>query len=441
MRVNNGAGCLRRPASSARDGHPFTGPEAPSENRLDLLSRQVKDQIEAHLDGLLDRALGGCPETAGDADPFTGTGPSAGVPAGRGPLLEMIRQFVLAGGKRVRPQLCLWTFRHARDADDRGVPGERVPAPALDVACAWELFHAFLLCHDDIIDGADRRRGRPTLHHRLAGLDGGSVLFGSNLGIVAGDLLFAGSVRALHEMDLAAADPPLSAGTYQQLLRLFSRVGCQTGFGQAIDIVQSHVPMADVDEPTVLRGYDWKTAAYTFEGPMLSGALLAGLPADARSAVSRFALAVGQAYQLHNDLLDLRTAAHDGCDLVQGKRTPTLLRHRRSMPEGGRRELDERMAAIAAPAAGGRSAGGRSVGGGPAASDGGGNRQAVALAEALRQEMLRGGAVCQTQAAVGELLADARAAADDPALPPGFAAALAGLLAAMSAEYFAPVLA
>jgi geranylgeranyl diphosphate synthase type I len=312
--------------------------------------------------------------------------------------------------------LCLWTYRHARPG-----AGDRVPRSALDVACAWELFHAFLLCHDDIIDGADRRRGRPTLHHRLAALDGGSVLFGSNLGIVAGDLLFAGSVRLLHELDLAAADPPLSVAGYQQLLRLFSRVGCETGFGQAVDIIQSHVPIDEVDERTVLRGYHWKTAAYTFEGPMLSGALLAGLPPAGRAAVSRFALAVGQAYQLHNDLLDLRTAAHDGCDLVQGKRTPTLLGHRQALPECGRREFDARLAVIA-------------ITGGA----GGDRRAAVALAEGLRQELVRDGAAGRTQAAVDRLLADARAATEDPALDPTFAAAIAGLLEGLSATYFAP---
>jgi geranylgeranyl diphosphate synthase type I len=397
---------------------------------LDLLSRHLKHQVETCLGGLVDRVLGGCQESAG--------GPAGSA---RGPLLETIRQFVLAGGKRVRPQLCLWTYQHARaggtgpvsaaarrrfdvagSAAGTGAGRDVVPPPALDVACAWELFHAFLLCHDDIIDGADRRRGRPTLHHRLASLDGGSMVFGANLGIVAGDLLFAGSVRLLHELDLAAADPPLTAGDYQQLLRLFSRVGCETGFGQAIDIIQSHVPIGDVDERTVLRGYHWKTAAYTFEGPMLSGALLAGLPAAARAAVSRFALAVGQAYQLHNDLLDLRTAAHDGCDLVQGKRTPTLLGHRAAMSECRRRELDARMAVIA------------TTGGA-----GGDRRSAVALAETLRQELVRDGAAERTQAAVERLLADARAATDDPALEPAFAGAMAGLLEGLSTTYFAPV--
>jgi geranylgeranyl diphosphate synthase type I len=363
---------------------------------VDLVSRDARQLIESHLDGLIDRVLGGCPE------PDTGR-------TGRGPLVETIRRFVLAGGKRVRPQLCLWAYGQVRG-------DEPVPTGALDVACAWELFHAFLLAHDDIIDGADRRRGAPTLHHRLASLDSGSLVFGANLGIVAGDLLCVGSLRLLHELDVPELG--LTAAGYQRLLRLFSRVACETGFGQAIDIVQSHVPIGQVDEAVVLQGYLWKTAAYTFEGPMLSGALLAGLSDPAAlAAVSKFALAIGQAYQLHNDLLDLQAESHDGSDLVQGKRTPTLLRARLAMDPDRRRSFDERLTRVARA--------------GPVA---------VELAEELRQELVADGAIERTQTIIEELLDEARSAAEDPALPPRLAAAQGGLLAGLAAKYFSAVL-
>lgn len=365
---------------------------------MELISRETVHRLQ----DCLVRQVG---QVLGESE----VGPSDVV---RRPMVELMRQFVLEGGKRIRPQLCLWSYMHARGIDD-----DDPPAIAMDVACAWELFHAFLLCHDDIIDGADRRRGRPTLHHRLASLDGGSVIFGANLGIVAGDLLFVGSMRLLHEMDLESADPPLSAKAYQRLLKLFSRVACETGFGQAIDIVQSHVPLGEVDEAVILKGYDWKTAAYTFEGPMLSGVILAGLGDDAQQAVSRFAMAIGQAYQLHNDLLDLRTEAHEGCDLVQGKRTPTLLRARLSVPESGRREFDDRVEQI-------RQSG----------------RDAVRMAEALRLDLIQSGAMHATQQAIEQLLATAADAATDRALPPRLGSAMSGLLAGMAAQYFAPVL-
>ena len=87
------------------------------------------------------------------------------------------------------------------------------------------------------------------------------------------------------------------------------------------------------------RQYHWKTAAYTFEGPMLSGALLAGLGEPAGGPCPPSPCALGQAYQLQNDLVDLGGAAHEGCDLVQGKRTVTLLRARSAMPDGQRAQL------------------------------------------------------------------------------------------------------
>lgn len=196
--------------------------------------------------------------------------------AGLSTLNSAIRRFVLSGGKRVRPQLCLWAYDAVRG-------GAAPPLELLDLACVWELFHAFLLAHDDIIDASDTRRNEPSLHRQLASLDGECLRFGTNLAIVAGDLLYCALMRLLHEVDLP--DP-----TYRSVLRLFSRVACTTGFGQAVDICQSHAPLEEMTEATVLRGYHWKTAAYTFEGPMLCGAVAAGLGEAACRPLSTFAL-------------------------------------------------------------------------------------------------------------------------------------------------------
>jgi geranylgeranyl pyrophosphate synthase len=268
------------------------------------------------------------------------------------------------------------------------------------------LFHAFLLAHDDIIDSADTRRDRPSLHRQLASLDGGSLKFGTDLAIVAGDLLFSGAMRLLHELDLPG-------DAYRDVLRSFSRVACLTGSGQVIDICQSHEPLDRVREDTLLREYHWKTAAYTFEGPMLSGAIAAGACENARAALSRFALSLGQAYQLQNDLCDLAEPAHPGCDLVQGKRTVTLMRARATMDESRRRAFDETFASIATA-----------------------NGHAVGLAEGLRRELRESGAIERTEQLIGELVAEARAAACDEALGDGLRAGLGGLLGSLESAYF-----
>jgi geranylgeranyl diphosphate synthase type I len=365
-----------------------------------FLSDDQLGAIDAHLTRLLDRVL--------RADGLT-------------PLNDILRAFVLAGGKRVRPQLCVWTFlRTNEDGGSRMEDGADYPArssifhppsspsPVLDVACAWELFHAFLLAHDDIIDRGDRRRDQPSLHRQLSALDSNCPRFGMNLGIVAGDLLFGAAISLLHELDLPSPD------AHRRVLRLFSRVACTTGFGQAIDICQSHAPIDAVREETLLREYHWKTAAYTFEGPMLSGAILAGADDAAQRAISRYALALGQAYQLHNDLIDLARPASDGCDLMEGKRTVTLLRARATMPAAQRERFDERLHAI-----------------------GSANGHAVEIAESLRRELTETGAVEETTELIRGLFADARGATGDAALPASLACGMRGVLGSLDAGYFA----
>lgn len=359
-------------------------------DRLKLLSSQQLAEVDAYLHGLLERVL------AVDA---------------LGTFREALRRYVIRGGKRIRPQLTAWTYLHATAAD----PAAPLPQPILEMACAWELFHAFLLVHDDIIDGADHRRDQPSLHRHLQSLDSDSPRFGMNLGIVAGDLLFGATMQIWADLDVPGE-------TYKRLLKMFARVACITGFGQAIDIVQSHVPLALVREETLLREYHWKTAAYTFEGPILAAAMFAGVGPAAEGALSRFSLALGQAYQLQNDLIDLSREAAEGCDLVEAKRTVTLMRARAALHDGARQRFDDQLDAIA-------------VANGPTASID--QRCGVmALAESFRQELLATGAVRQTSELIDTFLTDARAAAADPSLPGSLSCALGGLLDALAAQYF-----
>ena len=312
------------------------------------------------------------------------------------PLRDSVRTYVTAGGKRLRPQLCLWVWSLV-------APNDPEPTPALlDTAAAWELFHAFLLVHDDIIDGADTRRGRPALHRQLQSLDSNCPRFGLNLGIVAGDLLFSASVRLLHELD--GVEP----GRHLALLRLFSGIACTTGFGQAIDIFAGHAPLDGLAEAALLREYDWKTAAYTFEGPMLSAAILAGCDAACCGAIRRFATSLGQAYQLHNDLADLAVPVRDGSDLLEGKRTTTLLEASRRLPG-----LGDRLKAATA-----------------------GDRPD--LAEALRQDVIACGATDATRRRISRCVETARAAAEtvaDARLSTG----MTGLLGDLQDRYLTTV--
>jgi geranylgeranyl diphosphate synthase type I len=319
-------------------------------------------------------------------------------------LSRLLRLYVQRGGKRVRPQLAVWVHDHAGGARI----GE-MPQAVLDVATAWELFHAFLLIHDDIIDGSDQRREHASLHRELQSLDSNSPRFGVNLGIVAGDLMYAATQQVLADLDV-------SDKAYRELHRLFAYVATLTGFGQAVDVMQSHTPLSACDESTLLREYHWKTAAYTFEGPMLSGAILAGMDAAGRAALSRFALSLGQAYQLQNDLIDLSRPAADGCDLCEGKRTVTLLHARAALDAPAQGEFDREMALI--------------QDGGPGA---------LGRAEGFRQDLLASGATDRTRETIEDLLAASEVACGDAALPPSLKTALGGLLQTLRSQYFAGV--
>ena len=258
---------MPRPRSGNCSGIPFRPKPLRRPRLLKLLSQPDQRALLDHLARRLDDLL--CQKQLG-------------------PIARMLRDYVLASGKRIRPQLCLWTFNLIAGEQD---PLDPRRSELLDAACSWELFHAFLLVHDDIIDEADTRRGEPSLHRQLASLDSHSIVFGRNLGIVAGDLLHAASMRLWQ----GVRGEHLDKGACCELAGLFSRIGLETGAGQAADIRQSHAPLGQIAETDILLGYQNKTAAYTFEGPMLTGALLAGLDGPARQQLARFAQSLGQA--------------------------------------------------------------------------------------------------------------------------------------------------
>lgn len=317
-------------------------------------------------------------------------------------LSQLMQLYACRAGKRLRPQLVIWTYLNAID-DSNGSP----PSVLLDVASAWEIFHAFLLIHDDIIDGSDQRRNQPALHKQLQSLDSNSPRFGMNLGIVAGDLMYAATQRILADLDT-------DAESYRQLHRLFARVASLTGFGQAVDILQSHAPLESCDPQTLLREYRWKTAAYTFEGPMLSGAILADLSDHARQAISDFALSLGQAYQIQNDLMDLLTPVSEGSDLVEGKRTLTLLLARSAQTPTERKAFDDVLGVI------------QSI---PL-------EQAIPLAERLRTKILQTRAVQQTTDIIRDLLETSAAALQTRALPGSLGRSMRSILELMQQAYF-----
>ena len=235
-----------------------------------------------------------------------------GLPAEPASLYDPVRYALSSGGKRLRPVALLLA------AEAFGGPAAR--RRALPAALAVETFHNFTLVHDDIMDRAETRRGRPTVH----------TTWGEAEAILAGDLMHGLSVRLLGQTDFGQTDfGQTDAGTAERGARaLFDRMVVRLCEGQALDL--AFETQAGVSVEAYLAMIGAKTGAL-LDLALELGALVGGADAAALGAMRRAGHALGRAFQIQDDLLDL-TADHAdwgktiGGDLVAGTRTVLLLR-------------------------------------------------------------------------------------------------------------------
>ena len=214
-------------------------------------------------------------------------------------LYEPVRYVLSGGGKRVRPTLLLLI------AEAYGAERERVMPAALAV----EVFHNFTLVHDDIMDEAEERRGRPTVH----------VKWDVDRAILVGDLMLGLSYRLLGEVD---------GGVQGRLYEVFHPMVEQLCRGQALDA--GFEAQEDVSVEAYLDMIDGKTGALLGAAFEL-GAVAGGAAPEAQAQLRAAGQQVGRAFQIQDDLLDLTAESEDwgkavGGDLVVGKKTFLTLR-------------------------------------------------------------------------------------------------------------------
>ena len=227
---------------------------------------------------------------------------------------------LLRGGKRVRASFLYWGYRAAGGADSDAL---------VRCAASMELFQAAALLHDDVMDASDTRRGMPAAHramaaaHRSRGLDGDADRFGEAGAILAGDL-------CLTWADEMYATSGLPADEVARGRAVFDLMRTQLMGGQFLDVLEASTPWATMGTPErierALRVIRFKSAKYTMEHPLLIGAASAGASPDVTQALSQYGLALGEAYQLRDDLLGVfgdpaQTGKPAGDDLREGKRT------------------------------------------------------------------------------------------------------------------------
>lgn len=249
-------------------------------------------------------------------------------------LVDGVRHLVMGGGKRIRPALVCQAFRTCG-----GRPQDRV----LPVAMATELLHTYLLIHDDIMDRSDLRRGQKTCHvlfaelHRSRGRPGDAEHFGRSVAILLGDLAHTWAVDLFEE---AASSAPHGG----PLRRTFSAMCEEVILGQHLEAVLPYHD--DVDEEELLEVVRLKSGRYTVERPLELGALLAGAGPERMEPLNRYARAVGEAFQLQDDILGTfgdaaQAGKPGGSDVVEGKRTLLVHFALESGTEGQARELSD----------------------------------------------------------------------------------------------------
>jgi geranylgeranyl diphosphate synthase type II len=216
------------------------------------------------------------------------------------PLHAAIRYSVFAGGKRLRPTLCLLACE--------SVGGRS--APAMPAAVALEMIHTFSLIHDDLpgMDDDDLRRGRPSNH----------IVFGEGMAILAGDALLAIAFQTLAASPLGRARDP------RALIRIVTEATGPQGMigGQAMDLLSEgkRVPLR-----RVLAMHARKTGML-IRGSLLLGAEIGGGSPALKRRFSEYGSRVGLAFQIGDDLLNVRSSRKKlgkavGSDKARGKAT------------------------------------------------------------------------------------------------------------------------
>jgi len=216
-----------------------------------------------------------------------------------------MRHSVFAGGKRLRPILCMEAARMVSAAATHCIPGH-LPAGVENLASALEMLHTYSLIHDDLpaLDDDDLRRGQPTCH----------VVFGEDIAILAGDALQTQAYQVLAEMPCPSDHAIAIVG---EIARATGTVGGMIG-GQVMDLEGEQTkPTAELVE----KIHRAKTGALITVS-MVSGGIYAGATPDQVTRLRNFGSNAGLAFQIVDDILDV-TQNSEALGKTAGKDTAT----------------------------------------------------------------------------------------------------------------------
>ena len=204
------------------------------------------------------------------------------------------------GGKRLRPVLLLIGHYLFDDRFQRSLPA----------AMAIEVFHNFTLVHDDIMDAAPLRRGKPTVHHQ----------YGTNAGILTGDVMMIRAYQYLLDLERRELLP--------ELMGIFNKVAMEVCEGQQLDMDFERQDAVAI--PDYLKMIELKTSVL-IAGALKMGALLGGSSPEDAGWLYEFGRNMGIAFQLQDDILDAfgdpeKVGKKGGGDIAQNKKTYLYLK-------------------------------------------------------------------------------------------------------------------
>ena len=244
-------------------------------------------------------------------------------------LINQLGNYIInSGGKRLRPMLVTLS------ANACGYGGDQ----HINLAAVIEFIHTSTLLHDDVVDASELRRGRETAN----------ALFGNEASVLVGDFLYSRSFQMMVQADS------------MRVLKILSDATNIIAEGEVMQLMNCHDP--DTDEPRYMDVIRYKTAKL-FEAAGQLGAVVARADEATITALGRYGMHLGTAFQLVDDVLDYRSDAETmgkevGDDLAEGKPTLPLIHAMRTGTEdqarlireaietGGRDQLEAIVAAV-----------------------------------------------------------------------------------------------
>ncbi|MCK5373345.1 MAG: polyprenyl synthetase family protein [Candidatus Aenigmarchaeota archaeon] len=242
-------------------------------------------------------------------------------------LTSFLKDYTIPGGKGIRSALVYQGFRLF--ADDSKFDKDYIEK-VITLSTVAELKQAYYLAHDDVIDKSDERRGSPSMHKAL------EAWYLNQDGISAEDAIHQGKSMAILAGNMANTfaeniifNSTLPDDKKYAVLEILNDTDDDTLHGQVND-VHSGITPEMLTEEELLKIHELKSAVYTIESPLLIGAVLAGASEEELEILSEYAIPLGQAFQVQDDILGLFGDKEIGkpadSDLKEGKKTLLMIK-------------------------------------------------------------------------------------------------------------------